>query len=216
MKTVAVILSGTGYLDGSEIYETTLTLLALDRHGVRYQCLAPDIPQHHVIDHRSGEATGETRRVLTEAARLARGDIRPLAGAHAGDYDALIIPGGYGVAKNLCDFAVKGHDMQVNEDVLVFARALHRAGKPVGLICIAPVLAPAIGGPGTRCTIGDDPATANAIRHMGGVHVDCAVDDCVVDAERRIVSTPAYMLAGRISEADAGIRKLVDAVLAMT
>ncbi|MFN3586858.1 MAG: isoprenoid biosynthesis glyoxalase ElbB [Moraxellaceae bacterium] len=215
MKNVAVVLAGAGYLDGSEIYEATLTLLALDRHGVRYQCLAPDIPQHHVIDHRRGEAQAESRCVLTEAARLARGAIKPLAGAHAGDYDALIIPGGYGVAKNLCDFAFKGHDMQVNEEVLVFARALHRAGKPVGLICIAPVLAPAIGGPGTRCTIGNDAATANAITHMGGVHVDCAVDDCVVDAERRIVSTPAYMLASRISEAAAGIDKLVDAVLGL-
>ncbi|MDP2227203.1 MAG: isoprenoid biosynthesis glyoxalase ElbB [Moraxellaceae bacterium] len=215
MKNVAIILSGAGYLDGSEIYEATLTFLNLDRQHARYQCFAPDVPQHHVLNHLNGEAMAESRSVLVEAARLTRGDIKPLSAAHPDDFDALIIPGGYGAAKNLCDFASKGAAMSVNQEVLVFARAIHRQGKPVGLICIAPVLAPAIGGAGTRCTIGDDPATAAAIEHMGGVHVACAVDDCVTDAERRVVSTPAYMLAERIGEADAGIRRLVEEVLRM-
>lgn len=215
MKNVAIILCGAGYLDGSEIYETTLTLLHLDRQHVRYQCFAPEQAQHHVINHLDGEAMAETRSVLVEAARLTRGDIKPLSAAHPDDFDALIIPGGYGAAKNLCDFASKGTAMTVNQELLVFARAMHRQGKPVGLICIAPVMAPAISGAGTRCTIGNDPATAAAIEHMGGVHVVCAVDDCVTDTERRVVSTPAYMLAERISEADAGIGKLVAAVLHM-
>lgn len=215
MKKVAVILSGAGYLDGSEIHEATLTLLALDRHHARVQCFAPDIAQAQVINHATGKPSTESRSVLAEAARIARGAIKPLSQAHVDDFDALIIPGGYGAARNLCDFATKGHDMTINPEVEIFARSLHREGKPVGLICIAPVMAPAIGGPGTRCTIGDDPATANAIEHMGGVHVPCAVTECVIDADRKIVSTPAYMLADRITEAEAGINKLVEAVLAM-
>lgn len=215
MKKVAVILSGAGYLDGSEIHEATLTLLALDRRHAQVQCFAPDIPQAQVINHVTGEPSTETRSVLAEAARIARGAVKPLSQAHVDDYDALIIPGGYGAARNLCSFATQRHDMTINPEVEIFARSLHREGKPVGLICIAPVMAPAIGGPGTRCTIGDDTATANAIEHMGGVHVPCAVTECVIDQERKIVSTPAYMLADRISEADAGITKLVDAVLDM-
>ena len=215
MKKVAVILSGAGYLDGSEIHEATLTLLALDRHNAQVHCFAPDIAQEQVLNHATGEPSTETRSVLVESARIARGAIKPLSLAAVDDFDALIIPGGYGAARNLCNFATRGHEMTINPEVEIFARSLHREGKPVGLICIAPVMAPAIGGPGTRCTIGNDPATANAINAMGGVHVSCAVTDCVIDTDRKIVSTPAYMLADRITQAEAGINKLVDAVLAM-
>ena len=215
MKKVAVILSGAGYLDGSEIHEATLTLLALDRHNAQVHCFAPDIAQEQVLNHATGEPSTETRSVLVESARIARGAIKPLSLAAVDDFDALIIPGGYGAARNLCNFASRGHEMTINPEVEIFARSLHREGKPVGLICIAPIMAPAIGGPGTRCTIGNDPATANAINAMGGVHVSCAVTDCVIDTDRKIVSTPAYMLADRITQAEAGINKLVDAVLAM-
>ncbi|MBP7178006.1 MAG: isoprenoid biosynthesis glyoxalase ElbB [Moraxellaceae bacterium] len=215
MKKVAVILSGAGYLDGSEIHEATLTLLALDRHNAQVHCFAPDIAQEQVLNHATGEPSTETRSVLAESARIARGAIKPLSLAAVDDFDALIIPGGYGAARNLCNFASRGHEMTINPEVEIFARSLHREGKPVGLICIAPIMAPAIGGPGTRCTIGNDPATANAINAMGGVHVSCAVTDCVIDTDRKIVSTPAYMLADRITQAEAGINKLVDAVLAM-
>jgi enhancing lycopene biosynthesis protein 2 len=215
MKKVAVILSGAGYLDGSEIHEATLTLLALDRHNAQVHCFAPDIAQEQVLNHATGEPSTETRSVLAESARIARGAIKPLSLAAVDDFDALIIPGGYGAARNLCNFATRGHEMTINPEVEIFARSLHREGKPVGLICIAPIMAPAIGGPGTRCTIGNDPATANAINAMGGVHVSCAVTDCVIDTDRKIVSTPAYMLADRITQAEAGINKLVDAVLAM-
>ena len=215
MKKVAVILSGAGYLDGSEIHEATLTLLALDRHNAQVHCFAPDIAQEQVLNHATGEPSTETRSVLVESARIARGAIKPLSLAAVDDFDALIIPGGYGAARNLCNFASRGHEMTINPEVEIFARSLHREGKPVGLICIAPIMAPAIGGPGTRCTIGNDPATANAINAMGGIHVSCAVTDCVIDTDRKIVSTPAYMLADRITQAEAGINKLVDAVLAM-
>lgn len=215
MKKVAVILSGCGYLDGSEIYEATLTLLHLDQAGAQVQCFAPDIPQLHVVNHLTGEPTAESRNVLVEAARIARGKIADVKLAKADDFDALIIPGGFGAAKNLCDFALKGSAMTVNADVLAFARAMHTAGKPVGLVCIAPAMAPAIGGKGTRYTIGNDAGTAAAIDATGGVHMDCAVSDCVVDAEKKIVTTPAYMYPARISEAATGIGKLVKAVLEM-
>lgn len=214
-KKVAVILSGCGFKDGGEIYEATLTLLALDEADAVVQCFAPDMPQLHVVNHLTGEEMPESRNVLVEAARLARGHIRPVTEARVADFDALIIPGGFGAAKNLCNFAVKGSDMTVQPEVLAFAKGMHAAGKPVGLVCIAPAMAPKIGGAGTQYTIGNDAGTAAAINAMGGRHVECAVDDCVVDRERKIVTTPAYMYPARIREARAGIGKLVEAVLAM-
>jgi enhancing lycopene biosynthesis protein 2 len=215
MKKVAVILSGCGFKDGGEIYEATLTLLALDEADVSYQCFAPDMPQMHVVNHLTGEEMPESRNVLVEAARLARGNVKPITEAKIEDFDALIIPGGFGAAKNLCNFAVKGSDMTVQAEVLAFAQGMSQAGKPVGLVCIAPAMAPKIGGAGTQYTIGNDAGTAAAINAMGGVHVDCAVDECVIDNERKIVTTPAYMYAARIREARAGIQKLVQAVLSL-
>ncbi len=214
-KKVAVILSGCGFKDGGEIYEATLTLLALDEADAVVQCFAPDMPQLHVVNHLTGEEMPESRNVLVEAARLARGHIKPVTEARVADFDALIIPGGFGAAKNLCNFAVKGSDMTVQPDVLAFAKGMNAAGKPVGLVCIAPAMAPAIGGVGTQYTIGNDAGTAAAINVMGGKHVECAVEECVVDRERKIVTTPAYMYPARIREARAGIRKLVAAVLGM-
>lgn len=214
MKKIAVILSGCGVYDGAEIYESVLTLLQLAERGVDYQCMAPNIDQMHVVNHLTGEeAEGESRNVLVEAARLARGEIIDLATAKAEDYDALIIPGGFGAAKNLSDFAVKGPECQVNEDVLSFTQAVHKAGKPVGLICIAPAMTPLIFGEGATCTIGTDADTAAAIEAMGGKHQNCGVSEVVFDKERKIVTTPAYMLAGSITEAASGIRKLVDQVV---
>lgn len=211
---VAVILAGCGHIDGAEIHEATLTLLALDDAGAHYQCLAPDAAQAHVVNHLTRtEAKGESRNVLVEAARIARGNVIDVAKADAGDFDALIIPGGNGAAKNLCSFAAKGADMSVNADVARLAKAMHAAGKPVGLICIAPVMAPLLFGKGVKCTIGNDPGTAAAIAKMGGVHVPCPVNECVVDEARKVVTTPAYMLAQRISETNAGIRRLVQEVL---
>lgn len=216
MTKVAVVLSGCGVFDGSEIYESTLTLLALDQAGVQYQCMAPDIDQMHVINHLTGQEMDEKRNVLIEAARLARGAIINLTEADPSDYDALIVPGGFGAAKNLSDFAVKGADMSVNQQVQNLIQAMHEAGKPIGLICIAPAMTPKLFGKGAICTIGNDQATASAIETMGGAHQVCSVDECVVDKELKVVTTPAYMLAQRISEAAAGINKLVNEVLALS
>lgn len=214
-KKIAVILSGCGVYDGSEIYESTLVLLALDQANIGYQCMAPNKEQMHVINHLTGEVSGESRNVLVEAARLARGEIIDLATANPDDYDGLIFPGGFGAAKNLSTFAVDGSSMTIDADVSQFAKAMRSANKPIGLVCIAPALAPLLFGEGTECTIGSDADTAAAITAMGGKHINCGVTEIHVDNERKIVTTPAYMLAGRISEAAAGITKLVQRVVEM-
>ena len=216
MSNVAVILSGCGFYDGAEINEAVLTLLSLEQQGANYQCFAPDREQMHVINHLTGEPVeGETRNVLVEAARIARGNIKPITEASAADFDALLVPGGFGAAKNLCDFAVAGDGMSVQPDFLQLAQQFHQAGKPIGLICIAPVMAAAICGDGTRCTIGNDPDTAAAIDAMGGEHLECPVTEARVDADKKMVTTPAYMLAGSVSEAYAGISDCVRNVLAL-
>ncbi|MEH6822917.1 MAG: isoprenoid biosynthesis glyoxalase ElbB [Motiliproteus sp.] len=217
MKQIAVILSGCGVFDGSEIYESVMTLYQIEQQGAKYHCLAPNIAQRHVVNHLTGEeAAGDSRNVLEEAARLARGEIKDLSLADPQDYDALIIPGGFGAAKNLSDFAVAGTDCEVNPQVLAFTRAMHQAGKPVGLICIAPTMAPRLFGQDVLCTIGTDADTATAIEAMGGKHQSCSVRDVVIDPQRKLVTTPAYMLAGSISEAAEGITKLVTQVLRLS
>lgn len=214
MGKVAVVLAGCGVYDGAEVNEAVLTLLCLEQAGVEYQCMAPDIEQMHVVNHLAGEPVeGETRNVLQESARIARGNIIDLAAADPADYEALVVPGGFGAAKNLCNFAVAGADMEVQADFLAFARAIHTSGKPIGLICIAPVMAAAICGTGTRCTIGNDAETADAIGAMGGVHLECPVQEARVDAEHKMVTTPAYMLAGCVNDAYLGISQCVRQVL---
>ncbi|MBT3228135.1 MAG: isoprenoid biosynthesis glyoxalase ElbB [Candidatus Marinimicrobia bacterium] len=216
MKKIAVVLSGSGFLDGAEIQESVITMLALDRAGVSYQCMAPDMEQMHVVNHFTGEvAEGEQRNVLVEAARIARTKIIDIAQANPNDYDAVIFPGGYGAAKNLSNFAVKGATSLVQTDVLQFARAFAATGKPMGFICIAPAMIPHIYGADAKLTIGSDAETAAAINEMGGVHINCPVDDFVVDEERNLVSTPAYMLDMRISEVATGIEKLVHKIIEM-
>lgn len=215
-KHVAVILSGCGVYDGAEIHESVITLLRLDQRGAKVQCFAPNVAQHHVLNHLTGEEMPESRNVLTESARIARGAVKDVRELKAEDFDALIIPGGFGAAKNLSDFAFNGPACQVQPDVLAAAQAFAQAGKPVGLICIAPHLAAKIYGEGVACTIGNDADTAKALESMGAQHVECAVGDIAEDEGRKLVSTPAYMLAQSISEAASGIYKLVDRVLELT
>lgn len=216
-RKVAVILSGCGVYDGSEIYESVITLLRLDQRGATVQCFAPDIEQMHVINHLTGDEMPESRNVLTESARLARGNIKALNELKAEDFDALIMPGGFGAAKNLSSFATQGAGCTILPDVLSTAQAFAKAHKPVGMMCIAPTMAAQIFGPGVICTLGhdDDPAAA-ASREMGAEHQACEVTEIVEDAKHKLVTTPAYMLAQSISEAASGIYKLVDRVLELT
>jgi enhancing lycopene biosynthesis protein 2 len=212
-KKVAVILSGCGVQDGAEIHESVLTLLRLDQRGAQVKCFAPNIPQHHVINHLTGEEMPETRNVLVESARIARGAIEDIREADVTEFDALIIPGGFGAAKNLSNFATQGPNCQIQAEVLAMAEAFATAGKPIGLICVSPALAAKIYGPGVTCTIGNCSETAAKITKMGGRHEACEVADIVEDKARKLVSTPAYMLASSIGEAASGINKLVDRVL---
>ncbi|UCH97736.1 MAG: isoprenoid biosynthesis glyoxalase ElbB [Candidatus Aminicenantes bacterium] len=218
MKKVAVVLSGAGVFDGAEIHESVITLLALDRQGVEVQIFAPNIPQMHVVNHLSQQPADETRNVLVEAARIARSKIKDLAQANINDFDAVIFPGGYGAAKNLCDFAVKGPDCKVNPVVEQFVADGLKAGKVMGFICIAPALCARIAantGVHPTLTIGTDKNAAAAVESLGARHINCPVNDIVVDEQNKIVTTPAYMLGQRISEVADGIEKLVSKVLEM-
>lgn len=215
MKKVAVILSGSGVFDGSEINEAVLTLLHLSKAGASYQCFAPDANQQHVINHLTGEEMNETRNILVEAARISRGEAKPLTELDATQFDAVILPGGFGAAKNLCNFAEQGAACELTQDVRNACEAFKKLGKPAGYMCIAPVMVPLVYGAGVQVTIGNDKDTAAAITAMGGKHVDCAVDGIVVDETHHVVTTPAYMLAQSLAEAEQGISKLVQQVLAM-
>lgn len=214
MPRIAVVLSGCGVNDGAEIHEAVITLLALDRAGVEIVCAAPDIPQAHVINHVTGEPTGETRNVLVESARIARGKIKNLAQLGAGDIDAAIFVGGFGAAKNLTGWAFHGDAGEVTPEVARFIRDLRAAGKPMGFMCIAPVIAAKVI-PGATLTIGNDRETATSIEKMGGKHQACAVSDIAIDRERKLVSTPAYMLATGPAQAATGIERLCKAVIEM-
>ncbi|MDE1462542.1 isoprenoid biosynthesis glyoxalase ElbB [Spartinivicinus poritis] len=213
-KKVAVILSGCGFLDGAEIHESVLTLLNLDLLNINYQCFAVDIDQADVVNHLTGEATPEKRNVLVESARIARGNIKDISQLVTSEFDALILPGGYGVAKNLSNFATKGATMDMPESVQKACQSFATNNKPIGLICIAPALAGKIFGEPVRCTIGNDEETAAALEQMNVIHQNCVVNDIVVDEKHKLVTTPAYMLASRISEAADGIAKLVKQVIA--
>ncbi len=215
-KKVGVLLSGCGVFDGSEIHEAVLTLLALDRAGAEIICMAPNIDQTQVINHRTQEPMEETRNVLVESARIARGDIKDLANVSAADLDALILPGGFGAAKNLSDFAVNGAEATVHPDVERILAEMLSKMKPIGAICIAPViLARALSENRPELTIGLDPDTAGAIETMGGRHVNCAVNAIHFDQKNNIVSTPAYMLGPGVKDVAVGIEKLVNQVLAL-
>jgi enhancing lycopene biosynthesis protein 2 len=209
MKKIAVILSGSGVFDGAEIHESVLALHAIEKQGASWHCFAPNIDQYHVINHLTGEKSNDTRNVLVEAARIARGQIEDVANLNIDEYDALLMPGGFGVAKNLSDFAINGTQCSINDDVINACQAFANAEKPAGYLCIAPTLIPLIYGPGAKATIGNDPDTAGAFNIMGGEHVNCPANDFVLDQKRRLLTTPAYMLASSISEAAEGINKLV-------
>lgn len=215
MKSVGIILSGCGVFDGSEIHESVLSLLSLTQSGACVHFFAPDEPQRTVINHLSGEEKNDKRNILEESARISRGQIRPLSEADAAQLDALIIPGGFGAAKNLCDFATKGSACEINKYFLLLTREMLAQNKPMGFMCIAPVMIPKIVNSSVQLTIGDDPAIAEAIAEMGGIHVNCTVDNIVVDETHKIVTTPAYMLAENIVQAQTGIDKLVKKVLQM-
>lgn len=214
MKKVGVVLAGCGVFDGTEIHESVLTLLALEKAGVEAVCMAPDKEQLHVINHLTGEVADESRNVLVESARIARGNVSDLAGVSADELDALVVPGGFGAAKNLSKFAVEGPDSEVDPGLKKLVEDMNAAGKPIGLICISPAVgAQILGKTGVELTIGTDADTAAAVETTGAKHVSCGVTEIHVDNERKVISTPAYMLGQNILEVSEGIGKLVETLV---
>ena len=216
---VAVLLAGCGHLDGAEVREAVLTLLALDQQGAAYQCIAPNAPQHHVVSHVSGEpVAGATRNILEESSRIARqGQCLDLAQVQVEDFAALIMPGGYGVAKNHCSFAFKGAQAEVRPDVAAFVCGFFDAKKPVGAICIAPALvALALHGKASaNLTLGNDAGCASAMQQLGQQHHDTPnARQIVIDEAHKLITTPAYMFDdARLSDVFVGIERCVAEVL---
>lgn len=218
MPRVAVVLAGSGRADGSEITEAVSVLIHLSRLGAEVTCFAPDLPQADVINHLTGKPANESRNILVEAARIARGKILPLARLESHSFDALIFPGGFGAAKNLCTFASDGPACKVNPDVARIVGEFHGSAKPIGLCCIAPVIAAkllgtAAGGPGCTITIGPDEATASAVKKMGATNIAKGPREAVIDAQNRLATTPAYMCDAAPHEVFEGIGKMVEGVL---
>jgi enhancing lycopene biosynthesis protein 2 len=210
----AVVLSGCGVYDGAEIHEAVMTLLAVKKQGASYQVFAPDIMQHHVVNHLTGEIMNESRNVLTESARIARGKIKPLKEYMADNFDGIIFPGGFGVAKNLSSYAFDGPEMKIDKVVEKAIRETHEAGKPIGALCIAPVLVARILG-GIEVTVGGEGDTAADIRAMGGIHLKTGNGDIIVDRKNKIVTSPCYMLDASITDIETGASEAVKAIIGL-
>ncbi len=213
-RKIAVVLAGCGNKDGAEIHESVMTLWAIHRHGADYQCFAPDIPQYHVLNFITNKEMDEKRNVLVEAARIARGNIRDLAEFDPAEFDALVIPGGLGVVKNLSTFAFDGPDCRVNEEVERSILAMAAQHKPIGALCIAPaVIAKVLGD--VEVTVGSCGDTGKALEKMGAAVRQTSQGQITVDRKRKVVSTPCYMLDARVDQIGAGVDKLIKAVLEM-
>ena len=212
-KNVAVVLAGCGVFDGSEIHEAVITILNLHKLGANITFFAPNVEQADVVNHLEGKPDSNARNVLVESARIARGSVLDLAGFSADDFDAIVFPGGFGAAKNLCTFAFDGANCSVNSDVQKAISAMLLQNKPMGFLCIAPVIAAKAIGNDVKLTIGTDSATASAVEAMGAKHIDCSADDFVVDEKLKVYSTPAYMLASNTAEIDLGVSKMLASML---
>lgn len=211
MKKYAIILSGNGVFDGAEIHESTMTMLAIKKHGGEYQIFAPDMEQYHVVNHITGEEMNEKRNVMIEASRIARGDIKPMSEYNESDFDALIMPGGFGAAKNLSDFAIKGPDCNVNPDVEKAIKDTVAAGKPVGALCISPAIVAKVLGD-VELTIGQDQDTIKGLEAMGARHKKTDHGEVVVDKKHNVFTTPCYMLDANILQIWEGAENVVKAM----
>lgn len=212
MKKIAVVLAGNGVYDGSEIHEATITLLTISRNGAQYQCFAPDIEQAHVINHLTGKEMPETRNVLVEAARIARGNIKPLSAYNAKEFDALVFPGGFGVAKNLCNYAFEGTNCTVNRDVEKAIRSTVIEEKPIGALCISPVLIAKVL-VDVEVTIGNEKAASSAIETLGATHITKSHGEIVYDEKYKLVTTPCYMLDATIDQIADGVENVIKKIL---
>jgi len=212
MKRFAIILSGSGVKDGSEIHEAAMSMLAIVQHECTYDCFAPDINQNQVINHLTGKATDETRNLLVESARIARGNIKPLDKFNAKDYDALIFPGGSGITKNFSNYALKGDKCEVNSQISKVILEMHRVGKPIGAMCIAPVIIAKVLS-NVTLTIGNDEKTATDIAKMGATHVNTSYGEVIADKKNKVFTTPCYMLDSNILDVYDGAFNLIKSIL---
>lgn len=212
MKKFAVILAGCGVYDGAEIHEATLAMLAIKQAGADYQCFAPDIDQHHVINHLTGQEMPEKRNVLIESARIARGNIKNLSEFKAEEFDVLFFPGGFGAAKNLSTVAFDGPDAKVNPEVEAAVKSMHALKKPIGAMCISPVFIAKILGD-INVTIGTDEGTIKAIEAIGATHIQTDHGDVVCDSENKVFTTPCYMLDATITDIWDGAYNIVEAIM---
>ena len=212
----AVVLAGCGFLDGAEIREAVLSLLYLDENNIDAQCFALDAEQHHTINHLNQSESDSPRNILEESARIARGNIQPLNTLNADNYDMLVLPGGFGVAKNYADLAFKGSDCTVHPEYAGVIQSFHNKQKTIVAMCIAPaVVAAALKGEGATLTIGDDEGTANAIQAFGNQHQNAATSEAITDVEHRIVTCSAYMREDRIADVAKGIEEAIIAGIAL-
>ncbi len=209
---IAVVLSGCGVYDGAEIHEAVFTMLSIAKAGFQYEIFAPNINQHHVINHITGEETNETRNVLVESARIARGNIKPLDKLNSNDFDAVIFPGGFGVAKNLCSFAFDGENCSVNPEIEKTIKKFHSKEKPIGAICISPVLIAKVL-QNSKITIGTDLATIEIIEKLNNKHIKSKITEVVVDRRHKIVTSPCYMLDADISQIAKSTDKVMEAII---
>ncbi len=212
MKKFAIILAGCGVYDGAEIHEAVMSMYAVMKNGAEYQLFAPDIPQHHVVNHLTGAEMPETRNVLVESARIARGKIKPLTELDMRDFDALLFPGGFGVAKNLCSFAFKGADCEVNPQVSKVVREAVSLRKSIGALCISPVILAKVLGE-VEITIGSDTGTAAAVEQMGAKHKNTYHGQVITDSKHKVFTTPCYMLDANILQIAEGADNIVKAML---
>lgn len=224
--TVAVVLSGSGVYDGAEIHEASAALVALTRAGATVECYAPNIQQMHVIDHTKGAPDeAQSRNAMVESARISRGNIKPLDQLSSGVADAVFFPGGFGAAKNLSDFAVNGADMKVTPEVEKIIMDFHSKKKPIGMCCIAPMLAAKVlGSSGVSITLGksDDGSgkwpyagSIEAAKALGANTVEKAVDEVLIDEVNQVVTTPAFMYEGKFHEIHDGVAKAINALLVL-
>jgi enhancing lycopene biosynthesis protein 2 len=210
MKKVAVILSGCGVKDGSEIHESVIALWALSKNNIQYECFAPDKDQYHVINHLTGEVAPEKRNILVESARIARGNVNPLKELNVAGFDGLLIPGGFGAAKNIFTYAFEGANYKVDSEVEKIVKEFHAVEKPIVALCIAPMIVAKV--LKAKLTIGNDSETAKIVESVGAKHENADFDEIVIDKENKVITTPCYMLADNAYQISLGIEKAVEAM----
>lgn len=213
MKNIAIILSGCGVLDGSEIHESVLSMLAIEQYGAEWTCFAPNISQSIVVNHLDKSTKKESRNVLEESARIARGNIKDIKELNIEEFDGLIIPGGCGVIYNLSNYATQTKEFKIDPQVLNVCLEFAKHNKPAGYICIAPMLIPLIYQKQAKATLGNDKDAIADFCSNGGEHISCPVDDYVLDQDLKILSTPAYMLANNVQQANLGINRMIHRLL---